>query len=109
MTGRQLALAAAGVLVLWGALHTWQRRPLHAAPGVLAAEAPEQIDLDHPAQLQRDDVTLLTRGHFDATARGGAGHLRCAPSRAGDARGAGGAAAARRVAFTADRRRRDGT
>ena len=69
MTGRQLALAAAGVLVLWGALHTWQRRPLHAAPGVLAAEAPEQIDLDHPAQLQRDDVTLLTRAHFDATAR----------------------------------------
>ncbi|HEX5305050.1 MAG TPA: hypothetical protein VFW82_03070 [Dyella sp.] len=69
MTGRQLALAAAGVLVLWGAVHAWNRRPLHDAPGVLAAQAPEQIDLDDPAQLRRGDVTLVTRAHFDATAR----------------------------------------
>jgi hypothetical protein len=69
MTGRQLALAAVGVLVLWGAVHSWSRRPLHAAPGVLAADVPEQVDLDTPAQLQRDNVTLVTRAHFDATAR----------------------------------------
>jgi hypothetical protein len=69
MTGRQLALAAVGVLVLWGAVHAWSRRPLHAAPGVLAADVPEQVDLDSPARLQRGDVTLVTRAHFDVTAR----------------------------------------
>lgn len=69
MTGRQLALAALGVLVLGGAVHSWNRRALHAAPGMLAPEAPEQIDLDTPSRLQRDDITLLTRAHFDATAR----------------------------------------
>lgn len=66
---RKLLLGAAALLVLLGALSHWRHRSLHPLPGVLAAEAPEQIDLDHGAQLQRGDVTLTTRAHFDITAR----------------------------------------
>ena len=42
---------------------------MHAAPGILAPDAPEQVDLDAPYRLQRGDVTLLTRAHFELTAR----------------------------------------
>lgn len=66
---RKLLLGAAALLVLLGALSHWRHRSLHPLPGVLAAEAPEQVDLDHGAQLQRGDVTLTTRAHFDITAR----------------------------------------
>lgn len=58
------------VLVLgWGALHWWRHRPLAQAPGVLAPAAPEQVDLDQGTRLQRGDVTLTTRAHFELTAR----------------------------------------
>ncbi|WP_223250737.1 hypothetical protein [Rhodanobacter denitrificans] len=36
---------------------------------MLAPDAPEQVDLDDGAKLQRGDVTLTTRAHFDITAR----------------------------------------
>jgi hypothetical protein len=62
----QIVLALA---LLWGATHWWHTRTLHHAPGVLAAEAPEQVDLDRPVQLQRGTVTLTTRAHFEITAR----------------------------------------
>lgn len=57
------------VVVGWGALHWWRHRPVAAPPGVLAPEAPEQVDLDHGVRLQRGDVTLTTRAHFELTAR----------------------------------------
>jgi len=66
---RKLVVAAAVLLVLLGVLLHRQHRPLQPEPGVLAAEAPVQVDLDHGAQLQRGDVTLTTRAHFDITAR----------------------------------------
>jgi hypothetical protein len=66
---RKLLLGAALLLVLLGAMSHWRHRPLHQLPGVLAADAPEQVDLDHGAQLQRGDITLTTRAHFDITAR----------------------------------------
>jgi hypothetical protein len=66
---RKLLLGAALLLILLGAMSHWRHRSLHPLPGVLAAEAPEQVDLDHGAQLQRGDVTLTTRAHFDITAR----------------------------------------
>lgn len=69
MSSRRLWQIALAVLVLWGATHWWHTRALHDAPGVLAADAPEQVDLDSPVQLQRGDVTLTTRAHFDVTAR----------------------------------------
>lgn len=66
---RKLLLGAVLLLVLLGAMSHWRHRPLHPLPGVLAPDAPEQVDLDHGAQLQHDDVTLTTRAHFDITAR----------------------------------------
>lgn len=66
---RKLLLGAFLLLVLLGAMSHWRHRPLHPLPGVLAADVPEQVDLDHGAQLQRGDVTLTTRAHFDITAR----------------------------------------
>jgi hypothetical protein len=66
---RKLLIAAALLLVLLGVLTHRQHRPVQPEPGVLAAEPPAQVDLDHGAQLQRGDVTLTTRAHFDITAR----------------------------------------
>jgi hypothetical protein len=69
LSGRQLGLAAVLLLVLWGTYSGWHKRPLHVPPGVIAPTPPEQVDLDHGAQLQRGDVTLTTRAHVDLTAR----------------------------------------
>jgi hypothetical protein len=66
---RKLLLAAVLLLVLLGARSHWQHRPLQQAPGVLVAEVPAQVDLDHGALLRRGDITLTTRVHFDITAR----------------------------------------
>lgn len=66
---RKLLIAAALLLVLLGVLTHRQHRSVQPEPGVLAAEPPAQVDLDHGAQLQRGDVTLTTRAHFDITAR----------------------------------------
>lgn len=57
------------LLVGWGALHAWRQRPIVQPPGILAPDVPQQIDLDHGAQLQRGDTTLTTRAHFELTAR----------------------------------------
>ncbi|MGN2242490.1 hypothetical protein ACFWZU_03150 [Frateuria sp. GZRR33] len=57
------------VLLGWGALGWWQQRPLHPPPGVLAAQAPEQVNLDDGALLQRGDTVLRTRAHIALTAR----------------------------------------
>ena len=66
---RKLLIAAAAMLVLLGIMVHGRHRPLHPEPGVLAAEPPVQVDLDHGARLQRGNVTLTTRAHFDITAR----------------------------------------
>ncbi|TPG11327.1 hypothetical protein EAH75_10385 [Rhodanobacter glycinis] len=66
---RKLLIGAVLLLVMVGALSHWRHRPLHPLPGVLAADVPEQVDLDPGTQLQRGDVTLTTRAHFDITAR----------------------------------------
>ncbi|MCX7514047.1 hypothetical protein [Frateuria sp. STR12] len=57
------------VLLGWGALGWWRHRPLHPLPGVLAAKAPAQMDLDQGTLLQRGDITLHTRAHVALTAR----------------------------------------
>ena len=66
---RKLLLVAAALLVLLGVLRHGRHSPVHPGPGVLAAAAPVQVDLDHGARLQRGDTTLATRAHFDITAR----------------------------------------
>lgn len=69
LDGRRLLLGLAGVAVLWGALHAWNTRAVARDPGVLAPDAPEQVNLPAGVRLQRGDVELATRAHFDATAR----------------------------------------
>jgi hypothetical protein len=57
------------LLGLLGGVHWWRHRALVHAPGVLAPDVPVQVDLDPGVTLTRGDVTLLTRAHFDLTAR----------------------------------------
>ena len=66
---RKLLIVAVASLVLLGVLKHRERAAVQPGPGVLAAAAPEQVDLDHGAQLQKGDTTLTTRAHFDITAR----------------------------------------
>ena len=66
---RRLPLVALLLLLGWGASGWWKHRPLHPPPGVLATQAPEQVDLDQGALLQRGDISLRTRAHFALTAR----------------------------------------
>lgn len=66
---RKILIVAAALLVMLGVLKQCQHGPVHPGPGVLAAEAPVQVDLDHGAKLQKGDTTLATRAHFDITAR----------------------------------------
>jgi hypothetical protein len=66
---RKLLLGAALLLVLWGGTSWWKHRPLRQPPGVLAPDAPEQVNLDNGAKLQRGDAILTTRAHFELTAR----------------------------------------
>jgi len=66
---QRFLLIAVALIVALGAAHWWRHRPLAPSSGVLAADAPEQIDLDDGASLQRGDVMLRTRAHFAVTAR----------------------------------------
>lgn len=53
----------------WGAIHWWHQRPVMQAPGILAPDVPQQVNLDNGTQLQRGDITLTTRAQFELTAR----------------------------------------
>jgi hypothetical protein len=53
----------------WGAIHAWRLRHVEPPPGVLAPDAPQQMDIDNGVQLQRGDTTLTTRARFELTAR----------------------------------------
>ncbi|MDQ2948586.1 MAG: hypothetical protein M3Y27_22050 [Acidobacteriota bacterium] len=66
---RKFWIGVALLLVFWGALTHWRHRPVHSSPGVLAPDAPVQVDLDHGPVMQQGDTTLTTRAHFDVTAR----------------------------------------
>jgi len=66
---RKLLLALSLLLVGWGALHAWRHRTYTPPPGVLAPDAPEQVNLANGAQLSRGDFTLTTRAHYALTAR----------------------------------------
>jgi hypothetical protein len=57
------------LIALLGGVHWWHHRPVAHASGVLAPDAPTQIDLDQGTTLQRGDVTLVTRARFELTAR----------------------------------------
>lgn len=59
------------IAVLLGlvALHMSRRHVAVPSAGVLAPDAPIQDDISNGTSLQRGDVTLLTRAHFELTAR----------------------------------------
>ncbi|MEO7050658.1 MAG: hypothetical protein ABI128_03235 [Rhodanobacter sp.] len=66
---RKLLILAAALLIVLGVLKHRQHSVVQPGPGVLAAEAPAQVNLRHGAQLQKGQTTLATRAHFDITAR----------------------------------------
>jgi hypothetical protein len=66
---RKLLLVAAALLVLLGVIKHREHSAVQPGPGVLAAAAPAQVNLEHGAHLQKDATTLATRAHFDITAR----------------------------------------
>ncbi len=66
---RRLLVLLVAIFVGWGAWTHWHHRAVLQSPGVLAPEVPQQVDLDHGAVLQKGDVALATRAHFDITAR----------------------------------------
>jgi hypothetical protein len=57
------------LLIGAGALHHWRHRDVVQPPGVLAPDAPQQVNLDDGATLRRDDISLATRAHIELTAR----------------------------------------
>ncbi len=66
---RKMLLLAASLVVAFGVLEHRQHDPVRPGPGVLAAEAPVQVNLRHGVQLHKGDITLATRAHFEITAR----------------------------------------
>ena len=65
----RLLPVAAVLLIGWGGLHHWRHRDVIQPPGVLAPDAPHQVNLTDGASLQRDGMTLATRAYIDLTAR----------------------------------------
>jgi hypothetical protein len=57
------------LLIGWGGLHHWRHRDVTQPPGVLAPDAPHQVNLTDGASLHRDGMTLVTRAYIDLTAR----------------------------------------
>ena len=57
------------LIALLGGVNWWRHRAITHAPGMLATDAPTQIDLDEAATLRRGDFTLVTRARFELTAR----------------------------------------
>lgn len=57
------------LIVLLGGANWWHHRAITHPPGLLATDAPAQIDLDGGTTLRRGDVTLVTRARFELTAR----------------------------------------
>jgi hypothetical protein len=66
---RRLLFASCVLLVGYGAWSHWDHRAIASAPGVLAPDAPQQVDLRDGVSLQRDGVSLRTRARFTLTAR----------------------------------------
>jgi hypothetical protein len=65
----RLLPVVAVLLIGGGALHHWRHRDVIQSPGVLAPDAPHQVNLDDGATLRRDDISLATRAYFEITAR----------------------------------------
>src|SRR5580698_9145887 len=69
MLRHPLLLAAFGIYVLWGGWHWFAYRPVHAPDGVLAAEEPRQVNVEHGEELKIGHWTLTERAQYQITAR----------------------------------------
>lgn len=69
MSMRTLVIIGVVLLALLVIMSRQHSGPVQQAPGVLIVETPRQTNLAHGATLQRGDVMLTTRAHFDITAR----------------------------------------
>lgn len=56
-------------LVVFGAYRWYGTREVERAPGVLAAEAPSQYDIESGERIDRDGFHLVPRADFSATVR----------------------------------------
>jgi hypothetical protein len=55
--------------VIYGAYRWFDAREVDHAPGILAVEAPRQLELDTGERLERDGFRLVPRADFSATVR----------------------------------------
>jgi hypothetical protein len=69
MLRHPLVLAALGIYFLWGGWHWFAYRPLHPPDGVLAAEEPRQVNVEHGEELKIGHWTLTERAQYQITAR----------------------------------------
>jgi hypothetical protein len=60
---------ALALYIAWGGWHWLTTRPVHPPDGVLAAQDPQQIDLDSGAQIHMGRWTLTERASYQVTAR----------------------------------------
>jgi hypothetical protein len=65
----RLAPWICAALVLFGLYRWYHSRDIERVPGVLAAQAPMQVDIDSPDEIERAGYWLLPRADFSATVR----------------------------------------
>ncbi|HET9445380.1 MAG TPA: hypothetical protein VFO35_03930 [Steroidobacteraceae bacterium] len=62
----RLAMAAVVLLAVWQIVSS---RPIHRAPGIIAAEDPWQAELEEPWSLTREDFEVVGQARFSAEVR----------------------------------------
>ena len=60
---------ALALYIAWGGWHWLQTRPVHPPDGILAADDPQQFDVDSGAQIRLGRWTLTERATYQITAR----------------------------------------
>jgi hypothetical protein len=60
---------ALALYIAWGGWHWLTTRPVHPPDGILAAQDPQQIDLDSGARIHMGRWTLTERASYQVTAR----------------------------------------
>jgi hypothetical protein len=65
----RLAPWICAALVLVGLYRWYHSRDIDRVPGVLATQAPMQVDIDSPVEIERAGYRLLARADFSATVR----------------------------------------
>ena len=69
MDWTKVALIVLTVGGLWQGAHRWRLRPVHPPDGILAPDAPGQLDVQGTASVTYGRWTLTPRASYDITAR----------------------------------------